>query len=413
MNISALALAAVFVLIAVRKIGHFNIKIWQSMSIGALVVLATGQISGPDALKAIDLNVMLFLFGMFVVGQALVASGYLYAIAYHLFNRLTSVPQLVCGILFGAALSSALLMNDTLAIIGTPLVLRLAREHNINSRMLLLALAYAITIGSVMSPIGNPQNFLIASQGGLSAPFLTFFKALAIPTLINLIVTYLALRLVYRQQFITAMPLTHNPVKLLDEKLAKLARMSLFLLLGLITFNIILSATHSPVQLKLSHIALIAALPPILFSPARLNLLKSLDWSTLLFFAAMFVLTSSVWQTGIMQRLVSELRIDLTTIPAIMLLSASLSQLISNVPLVALYLPMLANPSPEALMALAAGSTIAGNLLILGAASNVIIIQHAEKHDASLGFFEFARIGIPLGLVNLLIYWAWFRYGYG
>lgn len=413
MNISALALAAVFVLIAVRKIGHFNIKIWQSMSIGALVVLATGQISGPDALKAIDLNVMLFLFGMFVVGQALVASGYLYAIAYHLFNRLTSVQQLVCGILFGAALSSALLMNDTLAIIGTPLVLRLAREHNINSRMLLLALAYAITIGSVMSPIGNPQNFLIASQGGLSAPFLTFFKALAIPTLINLIVTYLALRLVYRQQFITAMPLTHNPVKLLDEKLAKLARVSLFLLLGLITLNIILSATHSPIQLKLSHIALIAALPPILFSPARLNLLKSLDWSTLLFFAAMFVLTSSVWQTGIMQRLVSELRIDLTTIPAIMLLSASLSQLISNVPLVALYLPMLANPSPEALMALAAGSTIAGNLLILGAASNVIIIQHAEKHEATLGFFEFARIGIPLGLVNLLIYWAWFRYGYG
>jgi Na+/H+ antiporter NhaD/arsenite permease-like protein len=412
MNISALALAAVFVLIAVRKIGHFNIKIWQSMSIGALVVLATGQISGPDALKAIDLNVMLFLFGMFVVGQALVASGYLYAIAYHLFNRLTSVPQLVCGILFGAALSSALLMNDTLAIIGTPLVLRLAREHSINSRMLLLALAYAITIGSVMSPIGNPQNFLIASQGGLSAPFLTFFKALAIPTLINLIVTYLALRLVYRQQFITAMPLTHNPVKLLDEKLAKLARVSLFLLLGLITLNIILSAIHSPVQLKLSHIALIAALPPILFSPARLNLLKSLDWSTLLFFAAMFVLTSSVWQTGIMQRLVSELRIDLTTIPAIMLLSASLSQLISNVPLVALYLPMLANPSPDALMALAAGSTIAGNLLILGAASNVIIIQHAEKHEASLGFFEFARIGIPLGLVNLLIYWAWFRYGY-
>ena len=413
MNISALTLAAVFVLIAVRKIGNFNIKIWQSMTIGALVVLATGEINGLDALKSIDLNVMLFLFGMFVVGQALVASGYLYAIAYHLFNRMTSVPQLVCGILFGAALSSALLMNDTLAIIGTPLVLRLAREHNINSRLLLLTLAYAITIGSVMSPIGNPQNFLIASQGGLPAPFLTFFKALAVPTLVNLAVTYLVLRLVYRQQFITAMPLTHNPVKLLDKKLAKLARASLLLLIGLITLNIILSAIHSTVQLKLSHIAVIAALPPILFSPARLHLLKNLDWATLLFFAAMFVLTSSVWQTGIMQRLVSELRIDLTTIPAIMLLSASLSQLISNVPLVALYLPMLTNPSPEALMALAAGSTIAGNLLILGAASNVIIIQHAEKHEATLGFFEFARIGIPLGFANLLIYWAWFRCCYG
>jgi len=413
MNLSVLTLFAVFVLIAVRKIGRFNIRIWQSMSCGALLVLATGEISGLDALKAIDFNVLLFLFGMFVVGQALVASGYLYALAYHLFNRMTSVPQLVCGILFGAALSSALLMNDTLAIIGTPLVLRLAREHNINSRLLLLTLAYAITIGSVMSPIGNPQNFLIASQGGLSAPFLTFFKALAIPTLINLAVTYLALRLVYRQQFITAMPLTHTPVKLLNKKLAKLAQISLFLLIGLITLNIILSVLHSTVQLKLSHIAIIAALPPLLFGSARLQLLKSLDWSTLLFFAAMFVLMSSVWQTGVMQQQVNALHLDLTTLPAIMLLSASLSQLISNVPLVALYLPMLSHPSAESLMALAAGSTIAGNLLILGAASNVIIIQHAEKHQATLGFFEFARVGIPLGLGNLLIYWLWFRYGYG
>lgn len=413
MNISILALIAVFALIAVRKIGHFNIRIWQSMTGGALVVVASGEISGLDALKAIDFNVMLFLFGMFVVGQALVASGYLYALAYHLFNRMTSVPQLVCGILFGAALSSALLMNDTLAIIGTPLVLRLAREHNINNRLLLLTLAYAITIGSVMSPIGNPQNFLIASQGGLSEPFLTFVKVLAIPTLVNLAVTYLFLRLVYRQQFITAMPLTHNPVKLLDKKLAGLARASLFLLIGLITLNIILSAMHSPVRLELSQIAVIAALPPILFNPDRKRLLKSLDWSTLLFFAAMFVLMSSVWQTGIMQQQVNELQIDLTTIPAIMLLSASLSQLISNVPLVALYLPMLTDPSAEALMALAAGSTIAGNLLILGAASNVIIIQHAEKHQATLGFFEFARVGIPLGFINLLIYWIWFRYVYG
>jgi len=412
MNLSTLTLFAVFVLIAVRKIGRFNIKIWQAMGCGAALVSVTGEISGADALKAIDLNVMLFLLGMFVVGQALVASGYLYALAYHLFNRMTSVPQLVCGILFGAGFCSALLMNDTLAIIGTPLVLRLAREHNINSKLLLLTLAYAITIGSVMSPIGNPQNFLIASQGGLPAPFPTFFKALAVPTLVNLIVAYLILRLVYRQQFIAAMPLSHNPVELLDKRLAKLAQASLFLLIGLITFNVILSAMHSTVQLKLSHIALIAALPPLLFSPARIQLLKNLDWSTLLFFAAMFVLMSSVWQSGVMQQQVNALHMDLTTVPAIMLLSTSLSQLISNVPLVALYLPMLTNPSAESLMALAAGSTIAGNLLILGAASNVIIIQHAEKHQASLGFFEFARVGIPLGFANLLIYWVWFRYWY-
>ena len=239
------------------------------MTGGALIVVATQQISAVDAVKSIDLDVMLFLLGKFIIGQALVASGYLYYLAYHLFGGLKSVQHLVMGILFGAALSSALLMNDTLAIIGTSLVLRLAREHNINDKLLLLTLAYAITIGSVMSPIGNTQNFLIASQGGLPAPFQTYFQAFAVPTLINLVITYLVLRLVYRQEFIDGMPLTHNPVKLLDKKLAKLARASLFLLITLIILKIILVNMHSPIRIELSHIAMIAALPPILFSSTR------------------------------------------------------------------------------------------------------------------------------------------------
>ena len=254
MNLSVVVLVTVFVLIAVRNIGHFNIKIWQSMTGGALMVVATQQISGVDAIKAIDLDVMLFLLGMFIIGQALVTSGYLYYMAYRLFGGLKSVQHLVMGILFGAGLSSALLMNDTLAIIGTPLVLRLAREHNINSKLLLLTLAYAITIGSVMSPIGNPQNFLIASQGGLPAPFQIYFQALALPTLINLWFTYLVLRVVYRQEFIKGMPLTHNPVKLLDKKLAKLARASVFLLIILITLKIILVNMHTAVRIELSYI---------------------------------------------------------------------------------------------------------------------------------------------------------------
>jgi Na+/H+ antiporter NhaD/arsenite permease-like protein len=222
----------------------------------------------------------------------------------------------------------------------------------------------------------------------------------------------LVLRLVYKQEFIDGMPLTHNQVKLLDKKMAKLARASLFLLITLITLKIILVNMHSLTRIELSHIAIIAALPPILFSSNRLHLFKCVDWPTLLFFVALFVLMASVWQTGYMQQWVNELHIDLTSVPAIMILSATLSQLISNVPLVALYLPMLANPDTQSLMALAAGSTIAGNFLILGAASNVIIIQNAENRGCRLGFFEFACVGIPLGFLNLLIYWAWFYYMY-
>ena len=96
---------------------------------------------------------------------------------------------------------------------------------------------------------------------------------------------------------------------------------------------------------------------------------------------------------------------DLTSIPVILALSVLVSQLVSNVPFVALCQPLLINPSAQDLMALAAGSTIAGNLFILGAASNVIIIQNAERSGETLTFLEFARVGVPLTLLNVLVYW--------
>jgi len=96
-----------------------------------------------------------------------------------------------------------------------------------------------------------------------------------------------------------------------------------------------------------------------------------------------------------------------------MAVSVIMSQLISNVPLVALYLPVLRHAgagTPE-LMALAAASTFAGNLFILGAASNVIIIQNAEKKSgATITFLEFARVGIPLTFINAIIYWVFLRF---
>ncbi|KHO51878.1 MAG: Arsenite permease [archaeon GW2011_AR13] len=125
----------------------------------------------------------------------------------------------------------------------------------------------------------------------------------------------------------------------------------------------------------------------------------------------MFVLMECVWNTGFFQLIIANLNINILSIPMILAVSVLISQLISNVPLVALYLPLLSNAgaSTTEMMALAAGSTIAGNLLILGAASNIIIIQNAEKKSGeTITFLEFAKIGIPMTIINILIYWFFF-----
>jgi Na+/H+ antiporter NhaD/arsenite permease-like protein len=401
-------LLVVFVLIAVRQIGKFRLQIWQAMVIGALAVLATGQISPARALRAINVDVILFLFGMFVVGQALEESGYLSHLSSRLFGRAKTADSLLLATLFGGGLLSAFLMNDTLAVIGTPMMLQIARKTGIRPKLLLLSLAFSVTIGSVMSPIGNPQNLLIALNGNIPSPFVTFLSYLAVPTLINLFLAYAILKLFYRNDLKTE-PLNLSADAITDPRLAQLSKVSLTIIVVLVLAKITTSALGVGVDFRLTYIALAAALPIVVFSPRRLAIVRGVDWSTLIFFAAMFVLMQSVFDSTYFQGIIGGLHLNLESVGVIMAVSIVLSQLISNVPLVALYLPVLSElgAATKGMMALAAGSTIAGNLSILGAASNVIIIQNAEKKAGeTLTFWEFVRIGIPLTAVNAVVYWA-------
>jgi len=165
MNLPVIVLLAVFISIALRQVLKVRLQIWQIMLAGAAVVMLTGQISPLAAFHAIDAEVMAFLFWMFLAGRAFEESGYLERLAYGLFSRAGSADSLLLLIIAGCGLLSALLMNDTVAIVGTPLMLTLARQHGMHSKPLLLALAFSVTTGSVMSPMGNPQNLLIAVAG--------------------------------------------------------------------------------------------------------------------------------------------------------------------------------------------------------------------------------------------------------
>ena len=186
MEIALIVLLVVFLLIAVRQVGRFRFRIWQVMGAGAVAVLITGQISVPDAARAVNIDVMIFLFGMFVVGEALSESGYLFTISQRMVSHCRNSWQFIVLFIFSMAFLAAFFMNDTIAIIGTPLALYLGRRFGMSIKMLLLSLCFAITTGSVMSPIGNPQNLLIATSGGYANPFGTFLLYLGVPTIISL-----------------------------------------------------------------------------------------------------------------------------------------------------------------------------------------------------------------------------------
>jgi Na+/H+ antiporter NhaD/arsenite permease-like protein len=407
MNISVFTLVTVFVLIAIRQVGNIRLQIWQVMTLGSGVVLATGQIAPLDALNAINLDVMIFLFGMFIIGQALEQSGYLAHAAYKYIKHAHSVDTLMLFIIFGFGGASAILMNDTTAIIGTPVVLLVARKHEMSPKLLLLALAFSVTIGSVISPIGNPQNLLIALNGKITDPFGTFFRWLFIPTILNLIFAYILLKIFYRNDFHDA-PLKYSQEPIRNQELAFLSKLSFQMVAILIALKILSVVLRLNIEFRLTYIALASALPILIGSKQRWLIIRKIDWHTLIFFASMFVLMDSVWRSEFYQHILTESEQDVTSTGMILSVSIVLSQLISNVPLVALYQPMLihAGTLTKGFMALAAGSTIAGNLFILGAASNIIIIQNAEKKSHhTITFWDFSKVGIPLTILNTAVYW--------
>lgn len=380
------------------------------MTAGAVAVLLLGAITLEDALNAVHLEVMLFLFGMFVIGEAVCVSGILTRISNTICQVAHTPAQLLCIFIPVMGFSSALLMNDTIAIIGTPLVLSLAMRYRISPQALLLTLCFSLTTGSVLSPMGNPQNLLLVTYWNPPDPFLPFMTGLFIPTVICLGLVFLLMR--HRCSVGFDMSRAPHPDILIsgDTRLITVTWVSLLVLGCMILLRIVSPFFGDFFSLPLGWMALGSSLPVLLLTRQRIAIFNGVDWRTLLFFISMFILMQSVFNSGCFQSVMDFS--SLSSIPMIILLSIVMSQFISNVPFIALFEPVItsAGLSSAAMLALAAGSTIAGNLTIIGAASNVIVIQKAEQAGISISFTEFFRIGLPLTFFQGVVYGCWLTF---
>jgi len=391
---------------AFRSLLPKRAEIWLIMCAGAAAVLAFGAISPKDALMSVDFGVMAFLFFMFILGEVLEESGFLYVLEYKLFSSASNVSSLLLSIIFSMGLLSYFFMNDTIAVIAAPLMIFLSKKHSLDHRMLLLALAFSVTIGSVASPIGNPQNLLIASRSGMKEPFSVFAVHLLIPTVINLFAVYAVLRLFFRREFDKKRILSGERSDVEDYSFYRKASVSVFILAMLIILWILSRFFLNGRSVPLYAIPILPALWGLASSGKRAaGIMKRVDYKTLLFFVGMFILMKSLYLKQEPEILFSG-AVKASNPPLIMLFSIAVSQIVSNVPFAALFLDLLkGNGANETFVSLAAGSTIAGNLFILGAASNVIIIQKAEREGRTLSFLDFSKCGIVLTAVNFLVYW--------
>ncbi|MFC3229690.1 SLC13 family permease [Marinibaculum pumilum] len=407
----ALAISlAIFAVIAVREWLPPAIRIWHVMALGAVAMLATGQISPRDAFDAIDWNIILYLFGVFAIGHALFTSGVSQRIAERLALLRSPTASMAAFVLIFALLS-AVVTNDAAAIIGTPIAFVLAHQTRTDARVFLIALCVTVTVGSMTTPIGNPQNLLIAASGQVPAPVLTFLLWLLVPTIVSLAIAvwWLSRGLTPPDSDAAAEP-PSGPAALAAGEGGRIwpPVLAVVLLAVLVVGESLASAIAPDYGFPLGYAAAIACLPVFLFGRGRRQTFLHLDWATLVFFVAMFVVTGALVQSGSLQALLGDLRDRMTEPPVTAAIAFAGSQVFSNVPLVDMYLKLLTGFSTANLMMLAAVSTLAGNVFIISAASNVIVLQMAERlRGPSIGFSRFTLAVLPIGIVSTLLTAGW------
>ncbi|MEO0244701.1 MAG: SLC13 family permease, partial [candidate division WOR-3 bacterium] len=147
MSVVVLVGVLIFSLIAVRHLIPFPLKYWHIMFMGALIYLLSHSITFDEAMKSVDIDVIVSLFGMFSLGFALEESRYLGHIFYKFFKRAENISSLILALIFAFGISSAFFMNDTIAIVGVPVILLLSRNYGLNLKFLTLLLAFSVTTG--------------------------------------------------------------------------------------------------------------------------------------------------------------------------------------------------------------------------------------------------------------------------
>jgi len=395
---AVLIFTATYLVLAVGRIPFLRVDRTGAAIVGASLMLAFNVLTVEEAYAAINYDTIILLFGMMIVVANLRVSGFFGLVSAWVVRHTHGPLALLAAIVAVSGVFSAFFVNDTMCLVLTPLVLEVARALKLRPTPYLLAVAMASNAGSVATITGNPQNMLIGSLSGIS--YREFAWTLAPVGAVSLIITFAVIACLYRVELrsVRRVEVEELRTRVLRPMVWKSAIVSAGMVAGFFY------------GWPVSQVAIVAGALLMLtrrVKPERIY--REIDFPLLVLFAGLFIVVAGVEKTSLEQdllRMASGLRLD--NVGILSGLSAVLSNLVSNVPAVLVFRPVvhhLANPK-LGWLTLAMSSTLAGNLTILGSVANLIVVERARR-DVVIGFWEYLRAGVPVTLLSLAAGIAW------
>jgi len=387
--------AATYLALAFGKLPGLRIDRTGIALAGATLMLGAGSLSLGDAAHAIDFNTLALLLGLMILVGTLRLSGFFRLVNGWVVARAHRPLPLLAAVIVSSGLFSAFLLNDAICLVMTPLVLDIVGRLRRDPVPYLLAVAMAANIGSTATITGNPQNILIGSFSGLS--YTSFAAALSPVALIGLVLTFALIALLHprefrrRERFEASAP----PVHLHRWLAAKALGVTLAMVVAFF-------AGWPPAE-----VALVAGSVLLLTRVVRSErIYREIDWPLLLMFAGLFVVVAGFEKALLTPQLIGRVSgLRLGAPPVLSLVTAVLSNLVSNVPAVLVLRPFIASlyDPQRAWLAVAMASTLAGNLTVLGSVANLIVVHGGRAGGVEIGFWSYFRVGAPLTVLTILI----------
>jgi Na+/H+ antiporter NhaD/arsenite permease-like protein len=376
--------------------------------LGVIALLATESATLDDLGAHIDTSTLVLLFALMIVSAQFLSSGFYDLCADWLTGRrggparLLATTVAVCGGL------GALLANDIVVFTMAPLLVAGARARGLDPRPFLLALACATNAGSAATLIGSPQNILIGQIGNLS--FHTFLLAALVPSLVALFCVFGVIWWLWHDRIegtvlaVTREEMADVPVHPYDRNQT---------IKGLVAMAALLIIFMTPWPRETAGLVIAALLLATRKFTSR-TMIAAVEWPLLLLFVCLFAITGVLnAETLLPSTIMSGLQ-DAGLLPdslaVLTPVTLLMSNIFGNVPSVILLMKVWSDPPPGALYALGVLSSLAGNLLLVGSLSNLIVIERGAAFGVRIGFAEYARAGVPITLISMgfaVLWLAW------
>jgi Na+/H+ antiporter NhaD/arsenite permease-like protein len=386
--IAALVLAGTYAVIALGRVPVLRVDRTGAAIIGAILMVVIGGLPFDEAVAAIDARTIVLLYGMMVLVAHLRMAGFFGLLAQRLATRIASPAALLVAVVFAAGILSALFVNDTICLVFAPIVVEAARLTRRSPVPLLLGVATGSNIGSVATITGNPQNMLIGTISRIS--YLDFARHMTPVALIGLALDAIILLLIFRRDLAGS----HEPAAHVHDVRVHKPLLVKTLLVAAGMFAGFLAGYDSALVAAAGAAALLVTRR---VKPERVY--RQVDWDLLVLFVGLFVVVAGARHAGLSDDLFALLRpLGVHTIAGLSVVTAVLSNLISNVPTVMLFTHLMPGfPDPQtSWLTLAMSSTLAGNLTLVGSIANLIVVQSARKEGVVLTFWDYLRVGAPI-----------------